>query len=130
LSASGAGWYGHYDVERLIAKHGVDMRLPELLTMLANCEKGALVQHLDRCKARFVLWFRRVGGNMRRAKAFKRPLTHLGHLVHFLVSALTFMARGRSMGKLFIHRGLLADRGDCAFLTWFTRTATAADVAN
>jgi hypothetical protein len=31
---------GRYNVERLIAKHGADMRLPDLKTILANCEKA------------------------------------------------------------------------------------------
>jgi clan AA aspartic protease (TIGR02281 family) len=36
---------GRYNVARLIAKHGPDMRLPELLTILAAL-KSSLVQHL------------------------------------------------------------------------------------
>jgi hypothetical protein len=40
-------------VERLIAKHGADMRLPELLTVLANCEKARSFSIYDRCKAKF-----------------------------------------------------------------------------
>jgi hypothetical protein len=39
------------NVERLIAKHGAGMRLPELLTILANCEKARSVSIYDRCKA-------------------------------------------------------------------------------
>jgi hypothetical protein len=36
--------YGRYNVARLIAAHGADAKLTELLVTLANCEK-ALVQH-------------------------------------------------------------------------------------
>ena len=36
---------GRYNVERLIAAHGPDMRLPELLTILANCQK-VIATHL------------------------------------------------------------------------------------
>ena len=39
---------------RLIAKHGADMRLPELLTTLADCEKARSFSVYDRCKAKFV----------------------------------------------------------------------------
>lgn len=45
------GRRGRYNVERLIAKHGVDVRLPELLTILANCQKARLFSICDRCKA-------------------------------------------------------------------------------
>jgi hypothetical protein len=33
-------------VQRLIAKHGPDMKLPDLRAILANLSEGALVQHL------------------------------------------------------------------------------------
>jgi hypothetical protein len=47
------GRRGRYNVQRLIAKHGTDMRLPELLTKLANCEKARSLSVHDRCKAKF-----------------------------------------------------------------------------
>jgi hypothetical protein len=34
------GRRGRYNVERLIAKHGADMRLPDLLTIVADCPKA------------------------------------------------------------------------------------------
>jgi hypothetical protein len=39
------GRYGRYDVQRLIAVHGADAKLPELLVTLANCEKARFGQH-------------------------------------------------------------------------------------
>jgi hypothetical protein len=47
------GRRGSYNVERLIAKHGADMRLPELLTILADCPKAQAFSIYDRCKVRF-----------------------------------------------------------------------------
>ena len=47
------GRRGRYNVQRLIAKHGTDMRLPELLTTLANCEKARSFSVYDRCKVKF-----------------------------------------------------------------------------
>ena len=47
------GRRGRYNVQRLIAKHGTDMRLPELLTTLADCEKARSFSVYDRCKAKF-----------------------------------------------------------------------------
>jgi hypothetical protein len=44
---------GRYNVQRLIAAHGADMRLPELLTTIANCEKARSFSVYDRGKARF-----------------------------------------------------------------------------
>ena len=34
------GRYGRYDVKRLIAAHGADAKLPDLLATLANCPKA------------------------------------------------------------------------------------------
>ena len=48
------GWRSRY-VQRLIAKHGADMRLPELKTILANCEKARSFSVYDRCKVKFEL---------------------------------------------------------------------------
>jgi hypothetical protein len=42
-----------YNVQRLIAKHGAEVRLPELLTILANCQKARSFSIYDRCKARY-----------------------------------------------------------------------------
>jgi hypothetical protein len=36
--------------KRLVATHGLDARLPDLLTTLANCEKARSVGVHDRCK--------------------------------------------------------------------------------
>jgi hypothetical protein len=47
------GRRGRYSVERLIAKHGADIRLPDLLAALANCEKTRSFSIYDRCKVRF-----------------------------------------------------------------------------
>jgi hypothetical protein len=44
---------GRYNVKRLIAKHGPDMRLPELRTILANCPKSQSFSIYDRCKVRY-----------------------------------------------------------------------------
>jgi hypothetical protein len=40
------GRHGRYNVQRLIAAHGADAKLTNLLVTLANCGEGALVQHL------------------------------------------------------------------------------------
>ena len=48
------GRRGSYNVERLIAKHGADVRLPDLLTILADCQKARSFSIYDRCKARYV----------------------------------------------------------------------------
>jgi hypothetical protein len=42
-----------YSVKRLIAAHGADAKLTELLVTLANCEKARSFSIYDRCKARF-----------------------------------------------------------------------------
>jgi hypothetical protein len=47
------GRRGRYKVERLIAKHGADIRLPELRTVLANCPKNHSFSIYDRCKVRY-----------------------------------------------------------------------------
>jgi hypothetical protein len=44
---------GRYNVERLIAKHGPDMTLPELRLILANCPKAQAFSIYDRCKVRY-----------------------------------------------------------------------------
>jgi hypothetical protein len=43
---------GRYNVERLIAKHGADVRLPEPLTIITDCPKARSFSIYDRCKAR------------------------------------------------------------------------------
>ena len=53
------GRYGRYDVQRLIAVHGVDAKLPELLVTLANCEKARSVSIHDQSQVRFDAGFRR-----------------------------------------------------------------------
>jgi hypothetical protein len=47
------GRHGRYTVQRLIATHGADAKLTELLVTLANCEKARSFSIYDRCKARF-----------------------------------------------------------------------------
>jgi hypothetical protein len=47
------GRHGRYNVQRLIAAHGTDAKLTELLVTLANCEKARSVRVHDRCKAKF-----------------------------------------------------------------------------
>ena len=45
------GRYGRYDVQQLIAVHGADAKLPELLVTLANCEKARLAGETPRQSA-------------------------------------------------------------------------------
>jgi hypothetical protein len=47
------GRYGRYNVARLIAAHGADAKLTELLVTLANCEKARSPSIHDRCKVKF-----------------------------------------------------------------------------
>jgi hypothetical protein len=47
------GRHGRYNVQRLIAAHGADARLTDLLVTLANCEKARSASVHDRCKAKF-----------------------------------------------------------------------------
>jgi len=47
------GRHGRYNVARLIAAHGADAKLTELLVTLANCEKARSLSIYDRCKAKF-----------------------------------------------------------------------------
>jgi hypothetical protein len=47
------GRRGRYNVWRLIAAHGGDIRLPELKTILANCEKARAFSIYDRCKVKY-----------------------------------------------------------------------------
>lgn len=47
------GRRGRYNVEKLIAKHGTDVRLPELLTIIAACQEARSFSIYDRCKARY-----------------------------------------------------------------------------
>jgi hypothetical protein len=42
--------HGRYNVERLIAEHGADAKLTDLLVTLANCQKTRSVSVHDRCK--------------------------------------------------------------------------------
>jgi hypothetical protein len=46
------GRRGRYNVERLIAKHGADVRLPDLLKILADCPKARAFSIYDRCHVR------------------------------------------------------------------------------
>jgi hypothetical protein len=47
------GRHGRYNVERLIAKHGTGVRLPDLKTILTNCKKAQLFSIYDRRKAKY-----------------------------------------------------------------------------
>jgi hypothetical protein len=47
------GRHGRYNVARLIAAHGTDAKLTELLVTLANCGKARSLSIHDRCKAKF-----------------------------------------------------------------------------
>ena len=47
------GRHGRYDVKRLIAVHGADAKLTDLLVTLADCEKARSVSVHDRCKAAY-----------------------------------------------------------------------------
>ena len=46
-----------YNVERLIAEHGADAKLPDLLAELASCEKARSVSIHDRCRARYERYY-------------------------------------------------------------------------
>jgi hypothetical protein len=59
IACERCGRYGRYDVKRLIALHGADARLPDLLATLANCERARSVSIHDRCQALFDAGFRR-----------------------------------------------------------------------
>jgi hypothetical protein len=45
------GRYELYNLEQLIAAHGADAKLTDLLATLANCEKARAVSIHDRCRA-------------------------------------------------------------------------------
>jgi hypothetical protein len=45
------GRRGRYGVARLIEHYGADVRMPDLLAVLANCSKARSVSVYDRCKA-------------------------------------------------------------------------------
>jgi hypothetical protein len=53
IACERCGRRGRYNVQRLIAVHGADAKLPDLLATLANCERARSVSIHDRCKARF-----------------------------------------------------------------------------
>jgi hypothetical protein len=44
---------------RLNAKHDADMRLPELLTILADCPKARAFSIYDRCQVRYERYYGR-----------------------------------------------------------------------
>jgi hypothetical protein len=47
------GRHGRYNVQRLMAEHRADAKLPDLLVTLADSEKARSVGVHDRCKAKF-----------------------------------------------------------------------------
>ena len=53
IACERCGRRGRYAVRRLIAAHGADARLPDLLATLANCDKARSLSIHDRCKAKF-----------------------------------------------------------------------------
>ncbi|HZZ21791.1 MAG TPA: hypothetical protein VFE60_04080, partial [Roseiarcus sp.] len=55
----------------LITEHGADMRLPDLLATLANCENARAFSIYDRCKAWYV---HRPGGVQRVMARLQSPI--------------------------------------------------------
>jgi hypothetical protein len=53
IACERCGRHGRYNVKRLIAVHGADAKLTELLVTLANCDKARSFSVYDRYKARF-----------------------------------------------------------------------------
>ena len=53
MACEPCGRRGRFNVERLIAKHGADVKLPDLKMILANCEKAQSFSVYDRCKVKF-----------------------------------------------------------------------------
>jgi hypothetical protein len=51
------GRYGRYNLKRLIAAHGGEARLTDLLTTLAHCRKERSFGLHDRCKARYARYY-------------------------------------------------------------------------
>jgi hypothetical protein len=49
---------GRYRRERLIAGHGADMKLTDLLATLADCAKARWFSIYDRCQACYVRYYR------------------------------------------------------------------------
>ena len=49
LACNACGRGERYNVERLIAAHRADVKLPDLLVTLASCEKACAVSIYDRC---------------------------------------------------------------------------------
>ncbi len=56
-SANRAGGAFVTNVERLIAEHGADAKLPDLLVALANCDKARSVSISGRCRARYERYY-------------------------------------------------------------------------
>jgi hypothetical protein len=54
IACERCGRHGRYNVARLIAAHGPDAKMTELLVTLANCEKARSFSVYDRCKAKYV----------------------------------------------------------------------------
>jgi hypothetical protein len=65
LACEPCGRRGRYNVERLIAKQGADMRLPELLTTLADCPKAWAFSIYDRCQVRYERYYGQSAVNLR-----------------------------------------------------------------
>jgi hypothetical protein len=53
IACERCGRHGRYNVKRLMAVHGPDAKLTNLLSTLANCEKARSASIDDRCKAKF-----------------------------------------------------------------------------
>jgi hypothetical protein len=105
------GRHGRYNVRRLIAAHGRDARLPDLLAALANCEKSGLLSIHDRCMAKFE-GFR--DGSLRfRLRSFER--LRVRSLRMFLRKlAMFFGGRGMVLGLILLtaRGGVRPDDGD------------------
>jgi hypothetical protein len=52
IACERCGRHGRYDVQRLIAVHGADARLTDLLVTLANCEKARSFSVYDRMQGK------------------------------------------------------------------------------
>jgi hypothetical protein len=65
---------GRYNLGGLITEHGADMRLPDLLATLANCENARAFSIYDRCKA----WYVHRPGGVQRVMAPVAASPHRG----------------------------------------------------
>jgi hypothetical protein len=57
IACEPCGRRGRYAVQRLVAAHGADAKMPDLLATLINCEKARSASIHDRCKARYARYY-------------------------------------------------------------------------